>query len=89
MSEREEKTALVSRPVRKRTIYLHSVAAAAILACIVYNRHIHFSLPKINLSALGNQILDAQTFPDSNDPRARCSQVMKKPWYQRSPCWQD
>lgn len=86
MLEREE-TALSSRPVRKRTRVAHAVVGVGILFARIYGNNI--PLPKIDISALANQILNDQTFPDSNDPRARCSKVMKTPWYQRSSCWQD
>lgn len=89
MEKKDRQRVLALRPVRKRTRVAHSVFAVAILALVFYGRHIPFSLPKIDLSDLANQILDDRTFPDPNDPNARCSKVMKKPWYQRGLCWQD
>ena len=89
MSEQEEKTVLASRPVRKRTIVAHSVFAVGILSLYFYGKPIHFSLPKIDVSALAKQILDDKTFPDPKDPQGRCSVVRQKPWYKRGLCWQD
>ncbi|MEY2985962.1 MAG: hypothetical protein RJB24_191 [Candidatus Parcubacteria bacterium] len=89
--ENKEHSNLRSHPVRKRTILTYVLISVSVLALRVYTPTMSAPNPGYILSLAKNGLytfFSDKTFPEPDDPKARCSLIRQKPWYQRwGLCW--